>query len=57
MLNGEPGGWTTEYKKVQVGTNKVEHLAVTDKKWIVDKAAWTETVTTGYKCSGCGATK
>lgn len=57
MLNGEPGGWTTEYKKVQVGTNKVEHPAVTDKKWIVDKAAWTETVTTGYKCSGCGATK
>lgn len=57
MLNGEPGGWTTEYKKVQVGTNKVEHPAVTDKKWIVDKAAWTETVTTGYKCNGCGATK
>lgn len=57
MLNGEPGGWTTEYKKVQVGTNKVEHPAVMDKKWIVDKAAWTETVTTGYKCNGCGATK
>ena len=51
------GGYHVEYIKVQTGTNKVEHPAVTDKKWIVDKAAWTETVTTGYKCSGCGATK
>ena len=50
-------GWHTDWKQVQVGTNKIEHPAVTDKKWVVDKAAWTETVTTGYKCSGCGATK
>lgn len=51
------GGYHVEYIKVQTGTNRVEHPAVTDKKWIVDKAAWTETVTTGYKCDGCGATK
>lgn len=57
MLNGEAGGWTTQWVQVQVGTNKINHPAVTDKKWIVDKAAWTETVTTGYKCSSCGATK
>ena len=57
MLNGENGSYRNEPTKVQVGTNKIEHPAVTDKKWIVDKAAWTETVTTGYKCSGCGATK
>ena len=50
-------GWHTDWKQVQVGTNKIEHPAVTDKKWIVDKAAWTETVTTGHKCSSCGATK
>ena len=57
ILNGGKGSWRTEYKQVQVGTNKIEHPAVTDKKWVVDKAAWTETVTTGHKCSGCGATK
>lgn len=57
MLNGENGSYRNEPTKVQVGTNKIEHPAVTDKKWIVDKAAWTETVTTGYKCSGCGTTK
>lgn len=50
-------GWHTDWKQVQVGTNKIEHPAVTDKKWVVDKAAWTETVTTGHKCNSCGATK
>ena len=57
MLNGEAGGWTTEYVQVQVGTNKINHDAVYDKKWVVDKAAWDETVTTGYRCSSCGETK
>ena len=58
MMAGEDkGGHRTEWVQVQVGTNKIEHPAVTDKKWIVDKAAWTETVTTGHKCNGCGATK
>ncbi|MBS6503716.1 MAG: hypothetical protein KH415_19240 [Clostridium sp.] len=56
MLNGGPGGWTTEYVQVQVGTDKITHDAVYEGKWIVDKAAWDETVTTGYSCS-CGATK
>lgn len=31
--------------------------AVTQQQWVETKAAWTETKTTGYKCSGCGATK
>ena len=57
MLNGEKGGWHTEWKQVQVGTNKINHDAVYEDKWVVDKAAWDETVTTGYKCSSCGATK
>ena len=29
----------------------------TGTKTVVDKAAWTETVVTGQKCSSCGATK
>lgn len=55
--NMKCSGFTTEWKQVQVGTNNVNHPAVTEKKWVVDKAAWDETVTTGYKCSSCGTTK
>ena len=44
-------------EKVQVGSNKINHDAIYQDKWIIDKAAWDETVTTGYKCSGCGETK
>lgn len=57
LINGGKGSWREEWRQVQVGTNNVNHPAVTEKKWVVDKAAWTETVTTGYKCSGCGETK
>lgn len=57
MLAGEDkGGHRTIWKKVQVGTKAVNHPAVYDKKWVVDKQAWSETVTTGHKCS-CGSTK
>lgn len=48
----DPGSYSI--KKVQVGTN--HHDAVTKQVWVVDKAAWDETVTTGYQCS-CGVTK
>ena len=57
LLNGGKGSWREEWKQVQVGTNKINHDAVYDKKWVVDKAAWDETVTTGYRCSSCGETK
>ena len=57
MLNGEGGSYRNEVVQIQVGTNKINHDAVYEDKWIVDKAAWDETVTTGYKCSGCGETK
>ena len=57
LLNGGKGSWREEWKKVQVGSNKINHDAVYQDKWIIDKAAWDETVTTGYKCSGCGETK
>lgn len=42
-------------KKVVVDT--IHHDAVTDTKWVVDQKAYDETLTTGYKCSVCGATK
>lgn len=35
----------------------VHHDATGHNEKVVDQAAWDETVTTGYKCSGCGATK
>ena len=58
MINGtDKGGHRTEYKKVQVGTETINHPAVTERKWVIDKPAWTEKVVTGYKCSDCGATK
>lgn len=58
MLAGEAnGGYRTEYIQVQVGTNTINHPAVTEQKWVVDKQAWTEKVLSGYKCNSCGATK
>lgn len=57
LLNGGKGSWRTEWRQVQVGTNAVTHPAVTEKKWVVDKAAWDETVITGYRCTIHGETK
>ena len=51
------GAYHTEYRQVQVGTNTVHHDAIYSRKWIVSSPAWVETVTTGYQCSDCGATK
>lgn len=57
MLAGnDKGGHRTEWQQVKVGTEKITHPPVTEQRWIVDKGAWTETITKGYKCS-CGATK
>lgn len=56
LENGGKGSWSTDWRQVQVGTDKINHPAVTEDRWVIDKAAWSETVTTGYKCS-CGATK
>lgn len=38
-------------------TTVVHHDATEHYETVVTQAAWDETVTTGYKCSGCGATK
>ena len=48
-------GYTVIYKDVQVGTKQEVIPAVTEQKWIVDKAAWTETKVVGRKCVDCGA--
>lgn len=51
------GGYHTEWKQVQTGTNTITHDAIYEQRWVVDKQAWTEKVLSGYKCSSCGATK
>ena len=56
LLAYEGGGYRGEWIQKQVGTNIIHHDAEYGTRWVVDKAAWDETVTTGYKCS-CGATK
>ena len=42
---------------IKIGTVHHEATGHNEQKWVQDSAAWTEAVTTGYKCSGCGATK
>lgn len=58
LLAYEKGGYHSEYEQVVTGYNTytVHHDAEYGTRWVVDKAAYDETVTTGYKCS-CGATK
>ena len=47
VINGENGGYFSDWREVVTGYQTVHHDAVTH----------TETVTTGYRCSTCGATK
>ena len=48
MINGDDkGGWHSEWREEVTGYQTVHHDAVTHS----------ETVTTGYRCSTCGATK
>ena len=49
------GGHHSEWREVQTGTKKEVIPAVTEKRWIVDKPAWTETKVVGRKCKDCGA--
>lgn len=51
------GGYHTEWKQVQVGVDKINHPEVTEKRWVVSRPAWSETVVVGSVCSGCGAKK
>ena len=54
-LAGEGGGRHTEYYKTV--TRTVEHPAEYGNRWVVDQPAWTETVSDGFFCSGCGTKK
>ncbi|MDB8703366.1 hypothetical protein [Mediterraneibacter gnavus] len=54
-LAGEGGGWRTEYYKTV--TRTVEHPAEYGTRWVVDQPAWTETISDGFFCTGCGAKK
>ena len=53
--NMKCSGFTTKYIEVQTGTKKEVIPAVIEKRWIVDKPAWTETKVVGRKCKECGA--
>ena len=52
MLAGK-GGHSLTSKQVQTGTTTVHHDAT--GHYETQDQGWYETVTTGYKCSGCGA--
>ncbi len=54
-LAGEGGSFRTETKPVFSHYEEVNHPAQYRDKWVVDKPAWTETITS-YHCS-CGAKK
>ena len=54
-LAGEGGGRHTEYYKTV--TRTVEHPAEYGTRYVVDTPAWTETVSDGFFCIGCGAKK
>ena len=62
LLNGGSCG---SYHEEPVTTKQGYYETITDQaaydetkyKTVTDSAAYDETVTTGYKCSGCGATK
>lgn len=54
-LNGGKGSYTDSDIYVQTGVETINHPAEYGTRWVVDKAAWTEKVVSGYKCS-CGAT-
>ena len=54
-IAGEGGGHHTEYYKTV--TRTVEHPAEYGTRYVVDTPAWTETVSDGFFCTGCGAKK
>ncbi|WP_145907463.1 hypothetical protein [Faecalibaculum rodentium] len=57
MLAGENGGYYSKWVQVVVGYETISHPAEYGTRWVVDQAAYDERVSTGFKCSSCGATK
>ena len=56
LLNG-CGSFTSKPVTVQAAYDENVLVKEAWDEQVLVKAAWDETVTTGYKCSGCGATK
>lgn len=57
VLNGENGGHYSKWIQEVVGYDTVHHDEVGHTERVLVKEAWDEQVSTGYKCSECGATK
>ena len=58
LLNGgNCGSWSTKPVTIKAGWSEDVLVKAAWSETVVDSAAWDETVTTGYVCSGCGATK
>lgn len=49
-LEGGTGGWHTEWRYEQTGTQTIHHEAVTEQRWVQDASAYDV-------CSGCGVTR
>ena len=49
------GSFRSEWREIQIGTKREVIPAVTERKWVVDKPAWTETKVVSRKCIDCGA--
>ena len=58
LLNGgNCGSCHEESRTVQAAYDEQVKVSDAYDEQVQVSAAWDETVTTGYKCSGCGATK
>lgn len=58
LLNGgNCGSWHGETRTVQAAYDEQVKVSDAYDEQVQVSAAWDETVTTGYKCSSCGATK
>lgn len=58
LLNGgNCGSWHGETRTVQAAYDEQVKVSDAYDEQVQVSAAWEETVTTGYKCSSCGATK
>lgn len=57
LEEGHSSTWETNYTTVHHDAVYETQKVKVGTKTVVDKAAWTETVVTGQKCSSCGETK
>ena len=57
LEEGHSSTWETNYTTVHHNAVYETQRVKVGTKTVVDKAAWTETVVTGQKCSSCGETK